>query len=333
MRNFSGLFQGLLLAVGILMGETVHAKVWRVNNTPGVSANFADFNLAVTAAATGDTIYLEGSSNAYSGQVTKPLVVIGPGYFLSGPSANPGLQANTLPATISLNIDSTASGSQFIGLTGSFNPSGGADNVTIMRCLINSLSTFSSGNFSDWKVRQCYFNGGSLAIYSATTNWQITNCIFFGTGFDLSAGTNLLFRNNTLYAVNVRANGAYIANNIFSGNCGVADALNSTIRYNLASRNILPPGNSNQNNIPESSLTLGTSNADNQYQQPAGSPALGAGEPINGITPDAGAFGTATPYRLSGIPPIPTIYSLTVPSSIPTTATTITISFSTRSNN
>ncbi len=77
---------------------------------------------------------------------------------------------------------------------------------------------------------------------------------------------------------------------------------------------------------------MATGTADAQFQLSAGSLAAAAGEPISGVTPDAGIFGTADPYVLSGVPPVPTIYSLTVPPSVPASATSMTVVFSTRSN-
>ncbi|MEQ1554417.1 MAG: hypothetical protein ABL929_09580, partial [Ferruginibacter sp.] len=72
---------------------------------------------------------------------------------------------------------------------------------------------------------------------------------------------------------------------------------------------------------------------DGQWRLKAGSPAIAAGETVLGITPDCGAYGTADPYVLSGIPPIPTIYLLTVPAAIASNATTMPITISTKSNN
>jgi hypothetical protein len=107
------------------------------------------------------------------------------------------------------------------------------------------------------------------------------------------------------------------------------------VKYNVSNQNNLPDPVVNNNKVNQNAALffVGGTSADAQYQLGATSPALAAGEPINGVTPDAGAFGTADPYRLSGIPPIPAIYSLTVPASVPATATSMTITFSTRSNN
>ncbi|MGB3234397.1 MAG: hypothetical protein WBA94_00875, partial [Ferruginibacter sp.] len=72
---------------------------------------------------------------------------------------------------------------------------------------------------------------------------------------------------------------------------------------------------------------------DGQWRLKAGSHAIATGETVSSITPDRGAFGTADPYVLSGIAAIPTIYSLTVPASVASNATTMPITISTKSNN
>jgi hypothetical protein len=144
---------------------------------------------------------------------------------------------------------------------------------------------------------------------------------------------NGLFRNNTLVSSGGTLNNCYVSNNIFSSSS--LTFTNSLVKYNVSNQNNLPDPVVNNNKVNQNAALffVGGASADAQYQLGATSPALAAGEPINGVTPDAGAFGTADPYRLSGIPPIPAIYSLTVPASVPATATSMTITFSTRSNN
>ncbi|RYD86765.1 MAG: hypothetical protein EOP54_29880, partial [Sphingobacteriales bacterium] len=46
---------------------TIQARVWRVNNIPGVNADFDNLNGAVlsTSVLAGDTIYVEGSPIVY----------------------------------------------------------------------------------------------------------------------------------------------------------------------------------------------------------------------------------------------------------------------------
>src|SRR6476646_6625357 len=105
-----------------IAGLTSQAKIWRINNTPGVSADFISPQAALSSPSVvnGDTLHLEGSASAYS-QFTldKRLVIIGTGYFISGPDANTGLQANPYTSTFNggaIILDSTASGSVIMGI-------------------------------------------------------------------------------------------------------------------------------------------------------------------------------------------------------------------------
>ena len=90
---------------------------WRVNNTPGVDADFSDLQAAIDAASAGDVIYIEGTGIPHSGtyHVNKAfLTLIGPGYFLA---LNDSTQANTAPAIIDkLYLDEAATGAIIMGL-------------------------------------------------------------------------------------------------------------------------------------------------------------------------------------------------------------------------
>ncbi|HNY02790.1 MAG TPA: hypothetical protein PKG48_09400, partial [Bacteroidales bacterium] len=73
-----------------------------------------------------------------------------------------------------------------------------------------------------------------------------------------------------------------------------------------------PVGNGNQQNINMTDVFLGTNSTstDGQWQLAVGSPAIGAGNDGS----DCGIFGGATPYVLSGLPSIPAIYEINMPS-------------------
>jgi hypothetical protein len=311
---------------------STQAKIWRINNNFGASADFEQATTAISSplVSPGDTLFLEGSgSNYQGGNLTKRLVLIGPGYLLSGTDGNPGLQANPNTATITLYIDSIASGSVLIGLSLTAHIDGGADNVRIERCLL-SVGQWKSGQvMSNLRLNKCIIHSHRFTSY-ATENLEVTNCIF-ETAVNYMSGSNSLYRNNIFYNANVQISNAYLSNNIFYGSS--LTALSCTIRYNIATSNTLPAGNNNINGVLPSSLFVGGNSRDGKLRLAAGSPAIGAGEPIGGITPDCGVFGTPDPYRLSGIPPIPSIYELTVPASVPSSASNMTITVSTRSNN
>lgn len=315
--------------------QTVSAKVWRVNNNVGVSADFVQLSTAVANAAVqnGDTIYVEASATSYNAvALNKRLVLIGTGYFLS---ENTGLQANPNDAVVgSISLDSLASGSSLLGLR--FNQlftNSNPDNITITRCHI-SISTNSAlpnSRLSNWVINKSYLGNISFGnTFYIFEDLQITNCFVSGS-FIIVSNINTLLRNN-VFMNGVTTSNSYVANNIFI-NFSSPNFTNCTVKYNIAQANVLPAGNNNQNNISQANLFILTGSTDGKYQLKAGSPALAAGEPVNGEIPDCGPFGTADPYRLSGIPPIPTIYAFTVPVSIPSSATTMTITVSTRSNN
>lgn len=328
------LLRTLFVLFSVVSCTAASAKVWRVNNNTGVSADFAQLSTAVGSASVqnGDTIYLEGSVNNYINTVVnKRLVIIGPGYLLAAPNGNTGLQFNTNEAKFgTLYIDSAASGSTFIGLSTYMQIDPRTDNLVFTRTAMYMEVWFVSGgpgsSANNWVLNKCFF-GSNFAF--PMENLQVTNCIAAYGGVNFPGTTNALYRNN-VFAVNLVTTSAYVSNNIFlNGNSITA----SVVKYNLSVSNDLPAGFNNQVNVPIANIFVGPGSDDGRYILRPGSPAIGAGEPINGVTPDAGAFGTADPYRLSGIPPIPTIYSLTVPASVPASATTMTVTFSSRSNN
>lgn len=322
-----------MMAAILMQAGIVQAKVWRINNATGVSADFKEVSTAIANnfVTPGDTLYIEGSAANYNSiTLTKKLVLIGSGYLLSGTGANTGLQAMGMSTKIaSVLIDSLASGSTFMGLSSPIYLYASVDDVTITRCEgnITVYTPIANSKIANLIINKCI--GHSDLSLTTVENIKITNCIFINA-FTLNRVINGLVRNNIFVSTATIAN-SYVSNNIFLNTLNIST---STVKYNIASMaNTLPAGNNNQNGISATVLFENTGSFDGKYQLKAGSPAIGAGEPIGGITPDAGAFGTADPYRLSGIPPIPTIYSLTVPPSIPASATSMDITFSTRSNN
>lgn len=335
----------VILAVSALNAD---AKIWRVNNNAGVVADFNAVAAAVTAAATGDTIYIEGSATNYGGSgLSKKLVFIGTGYFLSGANSNPGLQANPNPANIgSILLDSAASGSVFLGLSGltiqNLNPAGfGTDNITISRCQLNSISLYYSpqaGTIADgWSINKSYIGTvyGNIGIIR---NWNVSNNIFTGSlDVPSPSNANVVVRNNVFRSTVAMYNG-YFANNII---LTTVNFINVVVKNNLAIGN--PGGfttyagsNGNSSGHTDAAMFQGlTGNStDGQWRLAASSPAIGAGLTVGAVvSPDAGAFGGPDPYKLSGIANIPTIYSLTVPASIPSGTNSMTITFSSRNNN
>lgn len=346
----------LLLAAFIIAAfSNSYAKIWRVNNNAGILADFTTVTAAISSASVvdGDTLHIESSTASYpvSGNVIpKSLVYIGVGYFLdpadAGAPANTGLQVATGLSNLQfLRLGAAASGSKFIGIT--FSGSlymNGASNVTLDRCFVVSGIYFENGTNDNFQFRKSFIANSNQISMSGTatvTNFICENNIFFNHAFvnmpNLSGSGNI-FRNNSMSGGNgMTLVNTYVANNIFSVNpqCSFT---NCTIKNNLFQANQTLPGSATNNQVSVNMANVfvggSTGSLDSRYQLKAGSPAIGAGLTIGSVvTPDCGAFGATDPYKLSGIPNIPTIYTLNVPISIPSGSPTMNVSFSTRNNN
>src|SRR5436190_9371104 len=99
----------------LLVVISVEAKIWRVNNNVGIAADFTTLQAAHDAAAAGDSIYLEGSSNSYGGLTcNRKLFIVGPGYYLD---QVPNTQVVLQTAKVSgINLNSGSEGTVIMGL-------------------------------------------------------------------------------------------------------------------------------------------------------------------------------------------------------------------------
>src|SRR5205085_9249214 len=105
----------------------------------------------------------------------KRLVIIGTGYFLSGPDANAGLQANPYSSNFGgglILFDSTSSGSVLMGLDNIYcavgpNLGSATDNITITRCYVNALTQYygytANTSMDGWKINKCYISSVNLS--------------------------------------------------------------------------------------------------------------------------------------------------------------------------
>ncbi len=333
------------------------AKVWRINNTLGVVADFTTIPLAVANAAVvnDDTLHIEASATSYNTvNLTKRLVIIGTGYFLSGANGNLGLQQNSNTSLLQwIAFDSTSSGSQIIGID--FNDGiyasdvaafAGADNITITRCKMNQISmgqgllATNNNNAVGWVVNKCHIGTiNNLNNYKIQNLTFTNNIVTSNVTLNVAGNLNNLIRNNVFRGASFLRN-AYFSNNIFPANFGsvfTTCTLKNNTGISPASGDYLPfvgiNGNTQNNTDANLFQGIASNSTDGQWRLKAGSLAIAAGETIGAITPDCGAYGTADPYVLSGIPAIPTIYLLTVPTSVASSATTMPITISTKSNN
>lgn len=341
-------FSLLILVSGI--ATTTQAKSWRVNNNPGVVANFTTFLAAAqsTDVKDGDTLYFEPSATSYftnGHTLNKRLTLIGPGYLLDPNNStypgNGGLQALTEEAKISaFDLGVNANGTKIIGLTLATLNLMSTSNITIERCYFSGTLRFYSGTSSGITVRKCIFVSTNVSHLSGTVaeNVIIENNIFSSAYLDLGnlTGSSNIIRNNNISSNNTTTVvKAYFVNNIISSTvqCSLTDC---TIKNNLFSANQTLPATAtgNQVNVVMADVYENMGSYDGKYRLKSTSPAKGAGLSAGTVVnPDCGAFGATDPYVLSGIPNVPSIYSLSAPTSIPSGQATMNITFSTRNNN
>ena len=356
----------IILFIIVFCGTLNAQNILRVNN--GVLLNdssavppnsFSNINDALQAAnpAGGDIIYLEPSTTNYGSIILeKPVTIVGNGYYLDGSSGNPDLQENTSDSRLlTIDLRDGSEGSRFVGLAVSnftFTTILSPTNITIEKCLIfGNITGSNNSSYSDVEIRKnFFFNTGNIFNRATITLTDIfvENNIFRSdvSSNSSNSSSNLVFRNNV--ASRPFLTGYYVANNIFTSTSSLLSFTNCIIRNNIFASNqsanvtvgpISGPGGANNgNNLvsqPIASVIVDSGSSDGRYQLAPGSPAIGGGVDISGNKPDCGAFGGNDPYRLSGIPDIPTIYELTFPNgnSVPTGSPTLTIDLKTRSNN
>lgn len=314
----------LLVAVMALATESVSAKIWTVDNNPGNSA--ADFTSLATAVGNasvlaGDTIYVAGSSLDYSTSVTltKKLYIFGPGYFLA---ENLDLQANTAPASFSgsITFDNGSEGSIIQGLSFENYVYFYTSNITFRRNRTYSFFSFQSSISNIIFVQNFCTNATASAVMgigSSNTNILINNNFFENTSSGALINTpnpsNVIISNNvfsstgTALTLNTGTSGSFDNNIIRNG----AFTNNSLIvpRNNIGNATQFGTANGNQENVTMSTVFVGTGTSDAKWQILAAGPADNAG--LSGE--DCGMYGGNSPYVISGLPPIPTIYFMGAP--------------------
>lgn len=350
----------LAISIFVFAYHAAFSKTWRINNKSnydgatlwgdnlgGTAAYpvFKEVNQAVLYGEVGnggrlDTLHIEGSTTIYQPTtITKRLVLIGAGYFLT---QNPNTSASPSDSRIEqINFSTGSAGSYAIGLN-VVNNGNGADgvvyvnvnSVTIKRCRIERFVWFQT-LLQDVTIIENFF-----------ANTFNTNCISTNGNGAFIPPTDIVFNNNICQKVLTW--GSPIANptifwpilqcrnNVFDGpdNLATPNLAFSTSEF---SNNILMPTNAVvniqatsgviRNNIGTLSTQFGTADnnlvvpaistlfvasasTDGAYQIQSGSQASNTG--TDGT--DRGAFGGAavtSRYTLSGLAPIPVIYEIT----------------------
>lgn len=313
-----------LLSVALCLSVIVHvtqAAVWRVNNQ-GFSADYTDLQLAINDVddvPDFDTLHVEPSAIAY-GNITlnRPLVLIGPGYLLAENVLPSPLQADPRTATIaSVYLGASAAGRKLAGLTiNALAFAGGG--VIVERCRLGLINM--EGNspgiqpFNDVTVTRSYVDGywGWSQFAPAVNGISVTNCYFGGTFILAPYHQGVISQCVFNYGVSIH--GMTFFNNIVRGGLTLSNNINSTVNMynNIFHDNPgawLDGGTNHRNELVSSFFpVVGSTDA---KLIPLGSCSI-CSDGVNGE--QIGMFGGSTPYILSGIPAIPTIYVLTAPS-------------------
>ena len=331
------IFSAFLLTTIFFVSHSF-ATIHRVNNS-GVPADFTNWTDAFNAASAGDTIHLEPSGLSYGNLlISKPLVIIGNGYFLE---QNTGLQHNTAISRIAdLNPHASGNGTTLIGLTVDgaqfYTWNSGASNFTFLRCHIKRQYNTAFNNIvtNNFLFDGCYFENAGTAINLASaqsTEVMFKNCYFEASNLTFNSNCSGIFTNcvfNLTGALSV-SNYQFTNNILITGT--LTDNGANNFDNNLCNATQFPSGNGNQQSVDMSTVFVGYPSQgphsdDARWVLEAGSPAEGAG--VSGT--DCGIFGGAGPYKPSGIPPIPTIYDLVAPGSA---GNSMQVLISTRVNN
>lgn len=326
----------LFLTCFLLLSIASFGKIWIVDSNAGsTSKDFTNLQAAHDGAVAGDTLYLIGSPVNYittKVTITKKLIIIGPGYFLS---ENPDTQTNVASAFLNntavgvceeLEFAAGSEGSVLMGIQIIGRLVVSANNILIKRNHIRQEGacnlTMVTINASNILFIQNYVDGNLnttlpvILVSAGKSGISIGNNYFFhscsGCGGSVlalaSPSTSSLEVYNNIFTAGINVSNAIVQNNFFNtDNSFIASA--SLVRNNIHTNGYLPAGNGNINSSSLGLRFVDTGSTDGRWKLKATSPGLGAG--FGGT--DCGIFGGTEPYVLSGIPPIPTIYSLTAP--------------------
>lgn len=314
-----------LVAISFLFAQTIR----RCNNNPGVTGVnvYTTIQAAHDAAAAGDIIYVEPTTTNYGSlTMTKQLTIIGNGYTPSNPvtivPADPRSSAisnivfnHGSQNSVLTGIDVNSNGVGFIRIN--------VPNITITRCKIGGsivFGTTSSGTpttqyyGNSALITKCILGGGANLDISANASGPGFYCIFLNNISGPFGGfINSTFTNNSIFGQLTNLTTCTITNNIISLNCCTTVTGNgNSIANNIGTVGTLPNENGNVNGAMPSTIFInsvvnGLGYVDSDYRLSANSPAKGIGS--GGI--DAGAFGGANPYILSGLPSYPIITNFT----------------------
>jgi len=282
------------LTLVMLFSVSAFAKTWTVDNKSNSISDYTEIQAAHDAASDGDTIRQTD---------TRPAIC---DYF----TFNDGSEGSLLTG---FHINCASYHSDAIKIS--------TDNIIIKRnvCDESGANIKINQNHSNIIISGNYFN--SNGIYETITVGSNCNNIQINNNYiDSGDETDFCIKSDESSAVTIWNNVLYgkveIYNSVFYNNIlrdGIFSGTNSAadINHNIGDDNQFGTSYGNQQNVLMSTVFNLTGSTDGQFQLKTGSPAIAAG--LNGE--DCGMFGGTTPYILSGLPSIPSIYFFVAPSS------------------
>lgn len=308
------------LALACLPTTALHATTYTVDNANPGAADFADLAVAVAKASAGDTLLLAGSATSY-GSVTldKQLHLIGPGWSLleNYPDASPSTAARIDELSIN---SATGSGSSLTSLR-----IGTIDLDNTSRILVRRIAPPSNtqitylfaNNVSHATIHQNYrisVQGNTLTADCLDLK-ILNNVIVFALNIALLESQ---IENNLLLLNTVTLKGATVRYNLLAPKTNPTFKFeNCLVEYNVLDRDAHTdpsntttwPGDKNFNDADSSTYFVSNGSFDSRYHLALGSDAANVLKTGN----DAGPFGGASPYVLSGLPAVPVIYHIDAP--------------------
>ncbi len=319
----------------LFLVNTAQADIIRVNNEAGANADYDNAQTAHDNAMAGDTLHIEPSALTYGTlTMSKELTLIGNGYFLED---NLGLQANPKVSRFEAIVFNAGSeNSKMTGLTIHTGIRIKTNDITVERnhfltdygpstCCNRSFGL--EGDVTNIYILQNYLQTTVFSFNGIASFVYMFNNIFLGSVSFQTEDTDLYFVNNTMVTITI--SNALVRNNILRS--GAANIFNSVVENNMSNSTQFPPGDGNLPNIPMNTVFNLNCDVDAQFLLRPNSPALGAG--FYGGE-DMGPFDVPpgmgyVPYKLSGIPSVPSIYELEAT----VNGNNLDVIISTRSNN
>lgn len=290
-----------------LLSLSVEAKVMRVNNTPNIDAGYSSLENALLDAASGDTIYLEASSQAYGSrdaysfddiEIVKPVTIIGPGFLLA-----------------ENRVTGYAPGEAFIG--GELKVL--SENVRISGVILTKMEIKANNAM----INRCQILAGSsdaIKIASNVNGCSIMQNFIVGNVEGRGYPQNVFISNNIICGNVSQLERCRIEHNTFGkySRYGTVKGL----RFCTVVENVMYEQGKTQTNT--SAFINNYSGDFAQYMEGAEF-SLDRNYRFRGDSPIAmsasdggalGAFGGVSPYVVSGLPTVPVVFNVSAPTSV-----------------